>query len=116
MLMETVLKTVFGGVLPRLTKAFCKAICRALFVIKSEEVPQLLVVSAMSQCRVGDNRNALSGAGALASDGSGLSETTRLDCLRSRQTISVVFWFREHSIRVVKLLRAHGGCLGVRRL
>ena len=23
---------------------------------------------------------------------------------------------REHSIRVVKLLRAHGGCLGVRRL
>jgi hypothetical protein len=61
MLMEAVLKTVFGGVLPRLTKAFCKAICRALFVKKSEEVPQLLVVFAMRQRRAGDNRNALSG-------------------------------------------------------
>ena len=90
MLEEPVLKTVSEGVLPRLTKAFCEAIHGSLFVIKSEEVPQLLVVSAMRRCRVGDNRNALSGAGALASDGSGLSETTRLDCLRSRRTISVV--------------------------
>lgn len=79
MLMEAVLKTVFGGVLPRLTKAFREAIRATLFVIKSEEVPQLLVVSAMRQCRVGDNRNALSGAGALASDDSGLSETTRIN-------------------------------------
>jgi len=53
MLKNSVLKTVFGGVLPRLTKAFCKAICRPLFVIKSEEVPQLLVVSAMSIAELG---------------------------------------------------------------
>ncbi len=76
MLKEAVLKTVSRGVLPRLTKTFYGAIHKALFVIKSEEVPQLLVALAMAQCRVGDNRNALSGAGALASDGSGLSETT----------------------------------------
>ena len=55
------LGVVSEGVLPRLTKALCKAICIALFVIKSEEVPQLLVVFAMRQRRVGDNRNALSG-------------------------------------------------------
>jgi hypothetical protein len=38
MLMEAVLKTAFGGVLPRLTKAFYEAIHGALFVIKSEVV------------------------------------------------------------------------------
>jgi hypothetical protein len=38
MLMEAVLKTAFGGVLPRLTKAFYEAIHETLFVIKSEVV------------------------------------------------------------------------------
>jgi hypothetical protein len=38
MLMEAVLKTAFGGVLPRLTKAFYEAIHGTFFVKKSEVV------------------------------------------------------------------------------
>jgi hypothetical protein len=38
MLMEAVLKTAFGGVLPRLTKAFYEAIHGMFFVNKSEVV------------------------------------------------------------------------------
>jgi hypothetical protein len=38
MLMEAVLKAAFGGVLPRLTKAFYEAIHGAFFVKKSEVV------------------------------------------------------------------------------
>ena len=43
------------------SNSFFEVFCSALFVIKSEEVPHLLVVFAMRQRRVGDNRNALSG-------------------------------------------------------
>ena len=53
----------------------------------------------------------------------GIAETSS-ECLRKtpvrrfgcKQSVPSGQVIREHLIRVVKLLRAHGGCLGVRRL
>ena len=60
------------------------------------------------------NVTVLNGAGALAGDDSGRSLNS--DLMSPKWLVRKFQDLREHSIRVVKLQRAHGGCLGVRRL